>query len=359
MHKLKILHIAPQNISGVPGQLVQAERKLGHDSRLVTLFRDPRNYYEDICLNLPFIDFPLVKRLKRLVSAPEKILIDNQLRIPEIIPPVWRPHSAVEKLLITWRDHFWQPILNNAIRQHRLDQFDVYQLDGGLDLTREPRFIPQMQAAGKKIITCYTGSDLRTRGVIPQIDALADAVVSVEFDHIHLHPRLQHVFFPFDASLMPQRLPAADGIIRIGHAPTNRLAKGSHIILPIVQQLAQRYPVLPVLIENLSYERALQVKRTCTIFVDQIGDLGYGINALESIAMGIPTCTCLVQGFAEKYPDHPFVEVNAENLQERLTQLVEQALHGSLPWPHARPWLNSHHDPVKVVQRIHHIAGIN
>lgn len=359
MPKLKILHIAPQNVSGVPGQFVQAERKLGYESRLVTLFRDQRNYYEDICLDLPFIDFLLVRRLKRFVSAPEKIRVDNRLHVPVKIPPVWQPHSTLEKILVHWRDRLWQPMINKAIIKHRLDQFDVYQLDAGLDLTREPRFIPQMKAAGKKIITCYTGSDLRTRGVIPQIDALADAVVSVEFDHLFLHPRLQHVFFPFDASAMPERLPTADGNIRIGHAPTHRLAKGSHIIVPILRQLAQRYPVLPVLIENLSYQDALQAKRNCTLFVDQIGDLGYGINSLESVAMGIPTCTCLVRGFAEKYPDHPFIAVDADNLQERLTQLVEQALSSTFTRPDGRAWLHEYHDPIKVVQRIHRLAGMD
>ncbi|MDZ7316306.1 MAG: hypothetical protein ONB24_09315, partial [candidate division KSB1 bacterium] len=61
--KTRILHIAPANTSGVPGQLVLAERKLGYDSRLVTLFRDPRNYFQDICLDLPFIDLPAVRRV--------------------------------------------------------------------------------------------------------------------------------------------------------------------------------------------------------------------------------------------------------------------------------------------------------
>ena len=82
MAKLKILHIAPTNTSGVPGELVRAERALGHESRLVTLFRDRRGYFEDICLNLAFIDFAGTRWIKRRVSAPERLRVDNRLRIP-------------------------------------------------------------------------------------------------------------------------------------------------------------------------------------------------------------------------------------------------------------------------------------
>jgi len=355
---LKILHIAAQNVSGVPGQLVRAERELGFDSRLVTLFRDRRGYAEDLCLDLPLIDSAIVRRLKRWVSAPEKLTVGNRLAVPERLPPVWMPHSALEKFLVRRRDRLWQPIIDRAIARYGLDQYDVYQLDGGLDLTREPRFIPSMKAAGKKVICCYTGSDLRTRGVIPEIDALCDAVVSVEFDHLFLHPSLQHVFFPFDVQAMPGGRPPQIGPPRIGHAPTSRAAKGSEVILAALQRLAQRRPIEIVLIEKLRYQEALERKRTLSIFVDQIGDLGYGINALESLAMTIPTCSGLVRGFAEAYPDHPFVEITAMNVEEKLIEILQAPTAAAEKARAGRDWVAAHHDPCRVVQRIHHIAGL-
>jgi len=355
---LKILHIAAQNVSGVPGQLVQAERALGFDSRLVTLFRDRRGYAEDLCLDLPLIDSAIVRRLKQWVSAPEKLAVHNRLAVPERVPPVWTPHSTLEKFLVRRRDRLWQPIIDRAVKRYGLDQFDVYQLDGGLDLTREPRFIPKMKAAGKKVICCYTGSDLRTRGVIAEIDALCDAVVSVEFDHLFLHPSLHHVFFPFDVQSMPQGRPPLAGPPRIGHAPTSRAAKGSDIILAALQHLAQRRPLEIVLIEKLRYREALERKRTLSIFVDQIGDLGYGINALESLAMTIPTCSGLVRGFAEAYPDHPFVEITASNLEEKLIEILDAPAAAAEKARAGREWVAAHHQPSRVVQRIHRLAGL-
>jgi len=147
------------------------------------------------------------------------------------------------------------------------------------------------------VICCYTGSDLRTRGVIPEIDAIADLNISVEYDHLQFHPRIWHVPFPLEIDKFQFRYEQPAGLLHIGHAPTNRKAKGSDIIIPCIQSLEKKYPVKLVLIENLSYQEALKRKRSCHIFIDQIGNLGYGMNAIEALAMGIPTCTSLAPGF--------------------------------------------------------------
>ncbi|MDZ7724016.1 MAG: hypothetical protein U5R06_14700 [candidate division KSB1 bacterium] len=140
MLKPRILHIAPANTSGVPGHFVQAERRLGYDSRLVTLFSDQRNYFSDICLNLPFIDMPLVRRVKQLVSHPDKLMISNQLCRPEQIPVTWTPHSRAEAVFVRWRDRLWKPRIERAVRKYALDHFDVIQLDGGIRAVPQRRF---------------------------------------------------------------------------------------------------------------------------------------------------------------------------------------------------------------------------
>ncbi|HNW61279.1 MAG TPA: hypothetical protein PKI62_16530 [bacterium] len=359
MARLKILHIAPMNTSGVPGELVRAERVLGHDSRLVTLFRDRRGYFEDICLDLAFIDFAGTRWVKRRVSAPERLVVDNRLRLPGEIPPVWRPHTASERLLVRLRDRMWQPRIKAAIAAHGLDRFDVYQLDGGLDFTRQPHFIPEMHRRGRKIICCYTGSDLRTRGVIPEIDALSDLNVSVEFDHQALHPRLTHVFFPFDCSrfqLQPE--PLENRPLRIGHAPTSWSAKGSDRIVPVLQALSQERDLEVALIQGLPWESAIALKGSCDIFIDQIGDLGYGINALEALAMGIAAASCLAPGFAAAWPDHPFVEVQADTLRAALLRLIEDREGRRRLGREGRAWVAAHHDSRAVVRRIHQLAGL-
>ncbi|MBL7094215.1 glycosyltransferase [candidate division KSB1 bacterium] len=349
--KMNILHIAPFNVAGVPITFVKAERQLGFNSRLITLAKNPRGYEEDICLDLPFLDFKGFTKFKRLIGGKSRTEITNQAPQLTEIPQKWIPNK-IEKLFIVFREHFWKSKIENVLDQINIDQFDVIQLDGGIGFYRNGRDILELKRKGKKIICCYTGSDLRVRGVIPQIDAVSDLNVSVEFDHLSLHPKINHVFFPFDASNFKLVASKKDGKIHIGHSPTNRAAKGSDVIIPVVKELEKKYPAKLVLIENLPYKQALELKAQCHIFIDQLGDLGYGISGLESLAMGIPTCSCLAHGFDEKYPDNPFVVVDETNLEQRLVQLIKNKELRYKKGAEGREWVKQFHDPIKVVQQI-------
>ncbi|RME01316.1 MAG: glycosyltransferase family 1 protein, partial [Calditrichaeota bacterium] len=235
--------------------------------------------------------------------------------------------------------------------------FDVYEFDAGLDFFRDGRTVKRLKQMGKKIIVAYTGSDFRTRGVIRPVDELADLRITFEWDHLDLDPTLVHCLFPFEPERFAFRLREPGPTWRIGHAPTHRAAKGSDQILAVLQSLQASHPVEVVLIENLPHPQALALKETCDIFIDQIGDLGYGINALEAIAMGIPTCTSLVPAFKAAYPDHPFVEVNADNLQQQLLFLMAHADRRLALSRKGRTWVESVHDSRKIVQKIHRLLA--
>ncbi len=352
---MRILHVAPQNIAGVPISLVRAERALGHESRLITLFRDRRRYEEDICLELPFIDFWGTRLVKRLVSAREKRVVHNRLGPVTERPPVWRPKGPAERFLVHLRERLWRKAVVKATSNIDFWKFDVYQLDGGLEFFRDGRTVRRLKALGKTVVCCYTGSDLRTRGVLPVVDALADLNLTFEFDHLVLHPNIVHVAFPLEVDRFTPRRARSDGLVRIGHAPTNRHAKGSATILRVVRELERHHPVQLVLIENLPHAEALRRKAECDIFIDQIGDLGYGINGLEALAMGIATCSCLASGFARRYPDHPLIEVNERDLAPALIELIRRPEWRRRKGEEGRRWVERHHDSRKVVARIHEL----
>ncbi len=355
---MKILHIAPFNVAGVPIAFVKAERQLGHESRLITLARHPYGYEEDICLDLPFADLSSLNFVKRLFSSPEKLSVTNVHKIPEKIPLEWRPHGLAERGLIRLREWLWKPAVRRIQKEIDFWNFDLYQLDGGLEFFRGGQTVRRLKELGKKVVACYTGSDLRVRGVIPEIDRLADATVSVEFDHIFFHPAVHPVLFPF----FPEQFRPVGARnrypVRIGHAPSNRAAKGTDHILRELEALQKEVRVEIVLIEGLPYEKALELKQTCDLFVDQIGDLGYGINALEALAFGIPVATSLVKGFAEKFPDHPFIDVTNGKIAEKLRPFVEDVSLRAVIGARGRAWLERVHDAREVVRRIHKLAGL-
>ncbi|MFQ5705873.1 MAG: glycosyltransferase [bacterium] len=355
---LRIIHIAPFNTSGVPMALVKAERKLGHYSRLVTLGRDLRHYEEDICLDLPFMNSWATRLAKRIVVHPDRLSVHNNYKMPETIPPVWQPNGPAEKIGIALREWLWKRRIEQLFESCDFWNFDIYQLDGGLEFFRNGQTIKKLKALHKKVICCYTGSDLRTRGVLPNVDALTDLNVTLEFDHLKLHEKIHHVFFPFDVSRYELRAEPEGATIRIGHAPTNRAAKGSEVIISAIQELQSEFSVDLELIENLPHEEALKRKARCHIFVDQIGMLGYGINSLEALAMGIPTCSCLAPGFEKEYSDHPFIVIDASNIKARLRELVRSRELRQAKGSQGRHWVQTHHDSLKVVQKIHALAGL-
>jgi hypothetical protein len=355
---MKILHIAPFNTAGVPITFVQAERALGHDSRLVTLARDMRGYEEDICLDLPLWDPVLGGIFKRALYPRRALEQQTSLAKYSQIPPAWKPANPLAAVLVKLRDRLLRPVIDQAIKQYKLDGFDIYQLDGGHGLLKYDDIMPAWHAAGKKVICCYLGSDLRRRGVMPGIDAVSDCNLTLEWDHLDLHPAIRHVFFPFDCSAFRVKSQENGGKLRIGHSPSNRAAKGSEAIIAAVRQLEAKLPVELVLVEGLPHADALAVKATCDVGIDQVGELGYGISALEWLAMGVPVATCVAANMKREIASHPFVEIDAGNIGPQLERLIsDQPLRRSLG-EEGRAWLEQNHDARIVVKRIHELAGI-
>ncbi|HTY09380.1 MAG TPA: hypothetical protein VMF29_09480 [Candidatus Edwardsbacteria bacterium] len=355
---MRILHIAPFNTAGVPIAFVKAERRLGHDSRLVTFSPDPRGYEEDICLGLPLWDPSVAGVFKSLLHPGRAAAPPPRLTASAHRPPVWKPANTAVELAVRLRDRLLRPVIAQAIERHKLDQYDVYQLDGGHGFLKYDDIMPAWHAKGKKVICCYLGSDLRTRGVMPGIGECSDCNVTLEWDHLDLHPDIHHVFFPFDCSAIKVRGSEAGAKLRIGHSPTDRALKGSGAIIAAVKRLAAKLPVELVLIEDLPHSEAMAVKATCDIGVDQLGDLGYGISALEWLAMGVPVATCIAANMKQEVKDHPFVEIDGSNIDAQLEKLItDPALRKKLG-TEGRQWLERNHDAVAVVRQIHQLAGI-
>ena len=306
---MKILHFAVENFARVPANLVHAERALGHESLLVTLYTSAHGFRdEDVCLDAPFVKIPAADALRRAVRSRSAASGGARLR-PGQGPPVWKPANRVAGWLVRARDRIWEPRVRRLLASIRIESFDALVLDGGLGFLRNDPFVPALKAAGMKLAVGYYGSDFRTRGILPAIDSLADYRFTMEFDHTLLDPTLDFLLYPF---VLPafQRLEAArTGRVRVGHSPTNRAVKGTDAILSQLSRLGEKYPVETVLIENLPQAEALALKATCDLLVDALGELGYGVSGVEAMAMGIPTAAELLPDFERVLGAHPLINV--------------------------------------------------
>jgi hypothetical protein len=351
---MKILYLAPEHYTGALGLFVEAHRERGHQCRLVTLFRSRSRYPEDICLRLPLVGprsyLMAVRRMAYRIHGP-----DGEFTVRHGYPPQWEPAHRAERWFFALRDALWAPLIYRAIERYRLLDYDIYHLEGGLGFFRDARIIRRLKERGKKIVCGYHGTDIRQRGVIPEIDRLSDLNLTCELDLTFLHPDIEYLFLPIDTSrfaIHPQKGRAK----RIGHAPTNRYYKGSNTIIRICQELEREYDIQFILIEGRPHQEALRLKAQCDIFVDQISNLGgwgYGMNSLESLSMGIPTCTNMIARYEEFLPDHPFINVNEKNLKEQLVRLIDDPKYRSQKGMEGRRWVRRHHDIAVVIDRLY------
>lgn len=353
---MRILHLCDQNWVGTASTFVKMHRRFGHESRLVTLARCAEGFDEDICLDLPFVKGTKIDMgLKRVVSSlhggRSKWGAEGNMR-------VWRPRSPLEAALFRVRDRLWERRVWEVVERYGLMDFDIYHLESGIGFFRDCRILKELKRRGRKIVCYYLGTDLRDRGVIPEVDALSDLNLTCEFDHLALHPNIRFFYMPFETDRFEPKRGGGGERVRICHAPRNRRFKGSETIIRQVQELEKEHPVELVLIEGRPHEEALELKGTCDIAIDQVGDMGgvgYGVNSLESLSMRMATCTQMQPDLAAFMPDHPFVNVNEANVKEKLIELVEDPEYRERKGREGRAWVVKHHGAESVVRGLYEL----
>ena len=355
-----ILHIAPENFAGVPYDFMRMHIAHGDPSRLITLHKNPLGFAEDICLDFPISRSNLAKSY-RLSRSLVKQGADR------INAMYWKPKSLIDSLFFSLQTRSRISSIEQLIKTEQLDTFDIIHYDGGLDFTRDSRFAKRWKAMGKAIVTCYYGSDLRARGIIREMDEMSDLKLTSEFDHLAMKDDLEYVFYPYDPSELPAIQTEKDFTkIRIVHSPTNRLYKGTDLILSVIEKLKQSFSFEFLLLENLPRNEVLSIKSQCTISIDQVGGLyggtGYGKAGIESLAMGIPTITNMTEDYVHWLPENPFIVANtAKQLEESLIELIESPELCQTLGEKGKQWVHSHHSYEKVnehLKSLYHKYGI-
>lgn len=120
--------------------------------------------------------------------------------------------------------------------------------------------------------------------------------------------------------------PVNTGLLRIGHAPTNRDLKHTDAFLAACARLARDVEIEVVLIEGVDWIDSITLKATCDIWYDQVA-FGYGGNGIEAMAMGIPLI-CGAQDptlveYHHRFGRLPFVLADAGSIYEALLQLMD------------------------------------
>ncbi len=382
---MKILHLTHGPFQGLPRHFLELERRFGHQADLV-FFQGPAD--SDGFPEIPQIlmdYYPIrkfrawqvrhrVQEANRRLIAPEAA--DLQVRREPIAQ--MRPNL----LQAAWRnlkDARVRRSIPGIIRDYNLDGYDVVHFDGARDLTYGAHLAAELKRRGARIVSVFYGTELRVDGVTPALDHLTDLNLTLEFDHLYLHPNIHFIPAPFEmageemaavemaATEMPAAAPrrALHSPLRIVHAPSQRYNKGTDLILPVMDRLKARYDFEFVLVEGVTQAECRRLKAGCDLCVDQVGNrggTGYGVSSLEMLVQGIPCVSDFTPLLAGFMPGHPFYLADPSTLESVLAGILANPAQLLERGAASRAWLEKTHGYRAVYDRLMELyagAGIS
>jgi glycosyltransferase involved in cell wall biosynthesis len=176
-----------------------------------------------------------------------------------------------------------------------------------------------------------------------------------ELDHTKIDPDLIFVPIPYEADSVTPRA-RENKVLRIGHSPTRRTAKGTADIIEAVNRLKAKINFEFILIEGVSHAKCMEMKATCDIGIDQTGNYagtGYGRSGLEFLALGIPTITEIPDEYEGLLNGHPFVKATKHDFADVLARLLRDRGSRERKRKQGLKWVREFPHPRRIIGEIY------
>jgi hypothetical protein len=140
----------------------------------------------------------------------------------------------------------------------------------------------------------------------------------------------------------------------IVHSPSALIAKGSKVILPIIEHLQKKYDFEFILIHNKPRSEVLKLIQNSDIFIDQIILGTYAMAAMEAMSYGKPTISYIMKEvFENGLPlDCPIVNANPDTLEEKLIELITNPILRHEIGKKSRAYVEKYHDVEKISKKL-------
>ena len=313
---MKILHVAFENFQDVPGLLSRSHRFFGDEGLLATMTSSWLGFPNGILLNYPLLNSDLIKIVRRSIGRENVNVPEHELKLRI------KGDEFSQRLFFKSRDIIWLYKLYKIWDRYGFGDFDIYHFDGDVPFIYGDRILKRLKK--KHIVTHFFGSDLRRWGMNPYLNEYAALRITSELDHTKIDPSLVFVPIPYEAEKISPRL-HENPVLRVGHSPTRRTAKGTEDIIKVINRLKKRVRFEFLLIEGVPNKKCMELKATCDVGIDNIGNYagtGYGRSGLEFLALGIPTIVEIMGEYEHLLPNHPFIKATKNNLEDVLYHLL-------------------------------------
>lgn len=351
---MRIAHL-PTSVGGHAWGLSQAEKLLGYKSDVIYLRDNYLNYQAD----------------KIIFPGPASGLFSKAVKFFPLLNSIRNIANNYD----IFHFNFGSSLLDINIRGLHLMDLPYFKKHGkiivtynGCDARQKYPTMERVNYSACHNAECYNGIcnsgslDKIRSAKIRRFNKYADAIFALNPDLFHFLPS-RTVFLPYVISRwneienVPQHAPISK--LNIVHAPTNKAAKGSEIIIKAVEDIKLRYPgkVNFTLVENIPNSEALKIYAGADLIIDQILIGWYGGFAVEAMKMGKPVMAFIRKEDLKYIPEqmandclNAFINVNSENLHERLRNIVENpdillSLHNT-----SLGYVNKWHNPSYVAE---------
>lgn len=280
---MKVLHL-PTDVGGNAWGLSRAERLVGLQSDVLTRERSNLAYPNgDIKLNLETISFRSARFLKLLSSF---FRIRNKYDIF---------HFNYGTSLLHMAQHPFFYLLDLPFYPKKAKLFVTYN---GCDARQKFPTMQRTPIAACHHENCYNGmcnsgkKDKERQKCIEKMSRYVKHMWALNPDLLYFLPPDKSSFLPYTVCSyeVGKYLPKLEKKLKIIHAPTNQVAKGSSYILEALYRLEKKYPEhLDILvIQNLPYQQAVEMYKQADLVIDQVLIGWYGAFAVETMLMGKP-----------------------------------------------------------------------
>ncbi len=344
---MRILHVTFENFQDVPGLLCRSHRFFSDEGMLVTMTPSLLGFPNGIMLNYPLLNSAFIRQLRLMTGRANVNVLEHELRLKI------KGQGAWSRIFLHSRDRLWLYKLHKAWRTFDLGSYDIYHFDGDVPFIYGERILKKLKY--KRIVTHFFGSDLRKWGMNPYLREYADICFTSELDHTKIDSSLVFVPIPYEADRVTPRQ-SENRVLRVCHSPTRRTAKGTADIIAAIDRLQKKVKFEFLLIENVTHTQCMELKKTCDIGIDQIGNYagtGYGRSGLEFLALGIPTITEIPAEYEGLLPDHPFVNATKKDFEDVLYRLLTNDEQRRTKREQGIAWVNDFPHPHRIMDKIY------
>ncbi len=269
-------------------------------------------------------------------------------------------------------------------------KFDVFHFHFGTSFLPRLADVPVLRALGRRIVFHYHGCEVRDRSHMLRAHSLSTCTDCDPFcrprhqqwlkaraarlahrqfystldlaesvpggEHLPLAIETERWAAAADAHALadPLRRNGTDGPVVIGHAPTNRLIKGTRHVVAAVEALRREFPRVELrMIERQPWATMPDFLAGCDLVVDQLHMGWYGLLAIEAMAEARPVVAHIRDDFrARAAADLPVVSAQPATLVDTLRTLIADPRRRMALGEEGRGYVRREHDTRVVGARL-------